>query len=144
MGNDAEIFESWARANLQPVHAACLDVIRDRIGHVPDIDRTLHPDDHMLLKNPVGYFGTGVAALASILLGIDAAGRPHDSIGTILDFGSGYGRIYRTLAAAFPASRLTALDLMGDGARFCAETLAAIGSPRMKTSGRSTFRGNTT
>jgi SAM-dependent methyltransferase len=104
------------------VHAAYLDEVRDILGHVPDIDRTLHPNDHMVLKNPVGYFGTSVAGLSAILQGISKAKMSPSDFGAILDFGSGYGRIYRALAAAFPNSRLAALDLMADGARFCAET----------------------
>jgi SAM-dependent methyltransferase len=104
------------------VHLVFLDDVLNRLGHVPDIDTTLHPDDHMVLKNPIGYFGTAVAGLSAILHSLDKAGRSPDDIGTILDFGSGYGRIYRVLAAAFPQSQLTAIDLMADGARFCAET----------------------
>ena len=115
-------FADWARANLPAFHVGYLDELQRLLGHIPDIDRRLDPQDHMVLKNVPGYFGTAVTGLVAILASLEAAGRRPADIGTILDFGSGYGRIYRAIAAAFPHAQLTALDLMEDAARYCAET----------------------
>jgi SAM-dependent methyltransferase len=76
-----------------------------------------------------------------VLAGVKAAGRTPEDITSVLDFGSGYGRVYRALAAGFPGAQLTACDLMADAAKFCATTfggdwvvsnedLAAITLPR--------------
>jgi len=85
-------------------------------------DETMSPDDHMLTADLASYFQTARQGLTCVLDGLAAAGRSPESISTVLDFGSGYGRIYRALAAGFPQAQLTACDLMEPAARFCAET----------------------
>lgn len=85
------------------------------------LNEIISPDDHMASPDPAAYFNTSRTALECILVGLEAAARPSESIASVLDFGSGYGRVYRALAAAFPHSSLTAADLMGAAARFCAE-----------------------
>lgn len=106
------------------------------------INETISPDDHMLSAgNRDAYFRTARSGLECILTGLQAASRgPHD-IRSVLDFGCGYGRVYRAIAAGFPHAKLTACDLMETAAQFCAETfggdwvkssedLAAIVLPR--------------
>jgi SAM-dependent methyltransferase len=86
------------------------------------IDETISPEDHMMTADQGSYLRTSRSGLDAVLTGLTAAGREPRHIATVLDFGSGYGRVYRALAAAFPDARLTACDLMEPAARFCAET----------------------
>jgi SAM-dependent methyltransferase len=87
-----------------------------------DFDRTISPDDHMLTADLESYFRTAQSGIDCILASLAAAGKNTDDIRSVLDFGSGYGRVYRALAAAFPDAQRTACDLMEPAARFCAET----------------------
>lgn len=107
-----------------------------------DMNLTISPDDHMMTTpDPVAYFRTSRSALDCVLRGLASAGKVPSDVGAVLDFGSGYGRVYRALAAAFPDAKLTACDLMESASRFCAETfggdwvksdedLAAVKLPR--------------
>lgn len=86
------------------------------------IDETISPDDHMMTEDIASYMHVARDGLDSVLAGLREAGRPVESVASILDFGSGYGRVYRALAAGFPNAKLTASDLMAPAAQFCAET----------------------
>src|SRR5262249_15906271 len=44
---------------------------------------------------------------------------------SILDFGSGYGRVLRVLRAAFPWADLAACDIQAGAVEFCARTFGA-------------------
>lgn len=87
-----------------------------------EFDESVSPDDHMLTTDLTAYFKTARSGLDCITDGLAAAGREKESCKSVLDFGSGYGRVYRALSAAFPHAELTACDLMEPAARFCAET----------------------
>jgi SAM-dependent methyltransferase len=69
------------------------------------------------------YFWAGRSALECIRLGLQLAGKTE--VHSILDFPCGYGRVARTLRAAFPAAALTVCDLDRDGVDFCARTFGA-------------------
>lgn len=86
------------------------------------LNETMHPDDHMLTANLESYFKTARSAIDCIIASLKSAEREASSIRSVLDFGSGYGRVYRALSAMFPHAQLTACDLMEPAARFCAET----------------------
>lgn len=85
-------------------------------------DRTVSPNDNMMTASEEAYFNTTKQAMACILGTLSDVGRAPEDIHTVMDFGCGYGRVYRGLAAAFPEARLTACDLIKDGAEFCAAT----------------------
>lgn len=87
-----------------------------------NFDRTMSPDDHMVTADLESYFRTAQSGLDCVLKGVAAAGKAPEEIKSVLDFGSGYGRVYRALAAGFPEAELTACDLMGPAAEFCAST----------------------
>jgi len=87
-----------------------------------EFNKTVSADDHMVTADLSAYFRTTQSAWKAIENSLAASGRAKNTINTILDFGSGYGRVYRALVAAFPHAKLTACDLMVDGAKFCAET----------------------
>jgi SAM-dependent methyltransferase len=86
------------------------------------MNRTIAPDDHMLQGGEDAYFRTAEAGRRAVLAGVYGAGRDPVEIHHVLDFGSGYGRVYRALAEGFPDAILTACDLMEPAARFCAQT----------------------
>lgn len=86
------------------------------------INTTISPNDHMLTSDLDSYFRTSCSALEGILASLEIASKEASEIKSVLDFGSGYGRVFRALKAAFPNAICTACDLMEEAARFCAET----------------------
>src|SRR6266508_3471736 len=78
--------------------------------------------DSMMTGDLASYFRTSRQGLDCILAGLKAADREPGTIKSVLDFGSGYGRVYRAMAVSFPDAELTASDLIADAAQFCAET----------------------
>jgi CBS domain-containing protein/SAM-dependent methyltransferase len=109
------------------ISKAEVDTYRRALAEIgPDAERLVEdisPDDQMHELGLPSYLWTGVAALQPIRLALAAAGR--DSVGNLLDFGSGHGRVLRALKAAFPDARLTACDLDPDAVDFCARTFGA-------------------
>jgi SAM-dependent methyltransferase len=87
-----------------------------------DVSRDVLPDDPMYIYNPELYFHAGSDALEKIRLALVAAQR--DSVGTILDFACGGGRVLRYLRAAFPEAAITGCDLYEAGLEFLAETFS--------------------
>ena len=83
----------------------------------------ISPHDQMDAGGRPSYLSTGVAALPPIRVALAAAGR--ESVDSVLDFGSGHGRVLRVLKAVFPDARLTACDLDRDAVDFCARTFGA-------------------
>jgi SAM-dependent methyltransferase len=83
----------------------------------PDDGMYAHPDTRH-------YFHVGSSALRAVRLALLAAGK--DEVSDILDMGCGYGRVLRTLRAAFPTARVTASDLLREPVDFCAKTFRAI------------------
>lgn len=78
-------------------------------------DDMTHPDWD---KDFASYFLSGRTALEIILQGMITSGITDP--GAILDMPSGFGRVTRHLAAAFPKARLYACDLYQDRIDFCA------------------------
>lgn len=84
----------------------------------------ISPLDRMYTHNATApYFPAGRLAVKCVSLAMLAAGR--ENLESILDFGSGFGRVLRMLKAAFPEASLTAADVRQDAVEFCAETLGA-------------------
>jgi 2-polyprenyl-3-methyl-5-hydroxy-6-metoxy-1,4-benzoquinol methylase len=115
-------FRTWVDENLRPQDINAMAEIRDFLGFDPEINQTVHPKDHMFNGQNNGYFQTSIQGLFSLVNSMKHAGMGPQAVRSVLDFGCGYGRIYRAFAAAFPKAELTALDLMEESARFCAET----------------------
>lgn len=93
-----------------------------KLSDTVQLDETMSPDDHMLTADLAAYFRTARGGLAAVENGLAAAGWIPEEVRAVLDFGCGYGRVYRALAAGLPQAQLTAADLMESAARFCAET----------------------
>ncbi len=88
------------------------------------IIQEIHPGDTMYEYNHDWYYPAGFSALRSIRLAMLAAGK--DTVTSILDLPSGYGRCLRVFKAAFPDAQLTACDIDKRGVAFCADVLGAI------------------
>lgn len=84
----------------------------------------IHPGDNMYEYNHEWYFPAGFSALRAVRLAMLAAGK--DTVTSILDLPSGYGRCLRIFKAAFPEAKLTACDINKWRVAFCADVLGAI------------------
>ncbi len=92
---------------------------------VYDVIKEISHNDDMFAGNEAHYFSVGQSALKCIRLALLSAGKGIDEIRSILDLPCGYGRVLRTLKAAFPKAQLTACDLNEEGVRFCEKVLGA-------------------
>jgi SAM-dependent methyltransferase len=108
-----------------PKTAAGLARQRELLEREPaKISTEISPEDGMYVEGHGDhYFHVGRSALRGIRLAMLAAGK--DDCHDILDMGCGYGRVLRTLQAAFPRARLTAADLVRDAVDYCARAFGA-------------------
>lgn len=90
---------------------------------VPVVDEIAPADTMFNSDAPENYFVYGPSALASIELTMMGVGK--NTLTNILDLPSGYGRVLRTLAAAFPEAQLTACDIDRDAVDFCGRIFGA-------------------
>jgi SAM-dependent methyltransferase len=88
------------------------------------LNTTISPKDGMFQGNLDHYFGCGISALNCIRNVLFIAKKTE--VNTILDFPCGYGRVMRSLRAAFPKSQITACDLEKEGVDFCNNIFNAI------------------
>jgi 2-polyprenyl-3-methyl-5-hydroxy-6-metoxy-1,4-benzoquinol methylase len=89
----------------------------------PKVSLKIDFNDVMYEGHPAAYFLSGYSALSCIRKALDAAGKK--SVLSILDFGSGHGRVLRALAANFSEAELTAVDSNKRGVDFCAREFGA-------------------
>ena len=105
-----------------------MTLLEDRVrAVVARADRTVAPGDTMYHGNDAHYFAVGASALGAVLLALEAAGRREPR--RVLDFGCGFGRVMRTLRAAFPGAELLACDVDADGVAHCARAFGARAVP---------------
>ena len=90
----------------------------------PKVSLVIDWKDMMYEGYPTHYFSSGYSALSCVRRALDKAASKSPL--SILDFGCGYGRVLRSLAADFPHARLTAADVDSGGVNFCAKTFGAI------------------
>jgi SAM-dependent methyltransferase len=89
-----------------------------------EISDEISPDDGMYAgTTPQRYFGVGKLTVRLVRLAMLETRR--GAFRSILDFACGYGRILRTLKAAFPEAELTACDINRDAVDFCARAFGA-------------------
>jgi 2-polyprenyl-3-methyl-5-hydroxy-6-metoxy-1,4-benzoquinol methylase len=92
-------------------------------GDSLEVLQEIAPNDPMYAYSPKRYFVAGPEALRCIHISMLAA--KLESAERILDFGCGFGRVLRTLKAAFPDADLTACDIREDAVEFCSNTFGA-------------------
>jgi SAM-dependent methyltransferase len=85
-------------------------------------DLTISPDDHMAFSGTDAYFHVTDSGAECIASGLADAGLDRTKVAAVLDFGCGYGRVFRALPPMFPNAICTALDLIAPAARFCADS----------------------
>ena len=73
------------------------------------VDRKISPNDSMFHGNQEHYFACGESALRVISAALSLAGM--ETPRSILDFGSGAGRVTRWFKASFPTSEIHACDI---------------------------------
>jgi SAM-dependent methyltransferase len=83
----------------------------------------ISPQDTMYEGNRIHYYSVGQSALHCVKAAMISAQK--STVHSILDFGSGFGRVLRVLAKAFPAAQLTACDISRDAIDFCAKAFRA-------------------
>lgn len=87
------------------------------------VNLRLSPSDAMYKGNDRHYLSCGASAINAILSSLYIADTSSPS--TVLDFGSGAGRVTRWLRAAFPSSKIEVCDIRGQDLEFCAEVFGA-------------------
>ncbi len=98
--------------------------IKGRLGSkIADLVVEVSPNDEMFAGNLPVYLASGVSAIEGVKRAQAAAGK--ETVGSILDFACGHGRVLRALKAEFPHANLAACDIDADGVRFCARTFGA-------------------
>lgn len=97
-----------------------------RLHATPEgISEEISPNDAMFANgNRAHYFGAGQSALEAIRLAMLVA--RMRSASRILDFGSGYGRVLRSLRAEFPEAEIYACERDEEGTAFCTSHFSAI------------------
>lgn len=83
------------------------------------VDRRVHSDDVLFNGDPGHYLAVGAGALQLIDTALQLA--DIRAVRSILDFGSGAGRVTRWLCAAFPESEITVTDVRATDIAFCVE-----------------------
>ena len=87
------------------------------------VSALISPQDGMFQGNAGHYFSCGASALNAISAAVGLSGMAR--VGSILDFGSGAGRVTRWLRASYPSADLTVTDIREDDLAFCSAEFAA-------------------
>ncbi len=90
--------------------------------YADSIDLRMAADDGMKTRDD-HYLLVGASALAAIMSALNLSGGRNP--GSILDFGSGAGRVTRWLKAAYPDASLACCDLRPQDVEFCNEVFRA-------------------
>ena len=93
-------------------------------AYYAEVGGRVHRNDVMMMAHTAAdYRRIGEEAVDLFTRGLRAAGRDPSEVVRILDFGSGYGRVTRSLAERFGADRISVFDVDEHGPRFCAAEL---------------------
>lgn len=100
--------------------------LAERVGQIMStVDRMIAEGDSMFAGSEEHYFGVASDALAAVLHALHGSDLPVPQ--RVLDFGCGYGRVLRTLRAAFPDAELVACDLDPAAVDNCVRAFGARG-----------------
>lgn len=95
-----------------------------RSRRLPGIPGRVHFNDTMLFDESESsvtlYMRAANSAVEVIERILDQQGTSFESVGSLLDFGCGHGRVLRLLSQKVPPERITACDVDAVGVRFCA------------------------
>lgn len=127
--NGARLSSARTRAILQPKRRGRMQELHRLLDEpIPQVNVAISAEDGMceFRHGQAGkdhYFHVGQNALRCIRLAMLLTKR-HE-FENILDLPCGFGRVLRTLKAAFPNAQLTACDIVQAGPDFCAEVFGA-------------------
>ena len=117
------------------------DLVSSEIGSLQKIQvepssRAISAGETMTFDpaHPEMYFFHGKSALRLVFGALSLLGRERASVGHILDFACGHGRVTRYFRSGFPHASIMVSDVDEAGVRFCAETFTA--EPHFSTSGK--------
>jgi SAM-dependent methyltransferase len=115
----------WNRRFLAAGRREALELMSSKTGRPdwPQVSLRIDRKDMMYEGDPTHYFYVGYSALFCVEQALEKAAKT--SVKSILDFGSGHGRVLRSLAARFPHAKLTAADLNAAAVDFCAKAFGA-------------------
>ncbi|HEV3211159.1 MAG TPA: class I SAM-dependent methyltransferase [Chthoniobacterales bacterium] len=115
----------WNRIFLAAGLREALELMSSKTGRSdwPKVSLRVDREDMMYEIDPTHYFCVGYSALFCVEQALEKAAKT--SVKSILDFGSGHGRVLRTLAARFPHAALTAADVNVAAVDFCAKAFGA-------------------
>ena len=89
----------------------------------PELLGRVHPNDSLMFTRTAAgrraYADAGLSAVRGIEAGLTAAGRSWSTVGSMLDFGCGYGRVGRWLSLYLPPQRVTVTDVDDAAVAFC-------------------------
>jgi SAM-dependent methyltransferase len=88
-----------------------------------EVIRQISPNDTMFQGDEEQYFRAGLSALRCVRLAVALSGGTR--VRRILDLPCGYGRVLRSLRAAFPEAEITACDLDRAAVDFCVRVFNA-------------------
>lgn len=121
-----------------PLHRAARRA-RNAFGHLmpprrfEGIPGRVHFNDFMFLDNSpeevASYAERANNVIALIEETLAAAGKTFDDVDRWLDFGCGYGRVLRFLVERVPPGRITATDVIEEGAEFCRSEFGVTALP---------------
>lgn len=86
---------------------------------------TMSPRAHVPKGNLEAYRRTSRSGWRCIFNALVTVNKGLEKCHNVLDFGCGYGRVLRAIAAGLPEANITACDLNEDAIAFCAETFGA-------------------
>lgn len=92
---------------------------------VPGVVGKVHFNDFMLVstepEDTANYMRCSRETVDQLTIALASAGKTWADIGSVLEFGCGYGRITRTLVQNIRPDKVTVCDTIAGGAKFCAQ-----------------------
>jgi len=134
LGNPYHFFKSPIAANLRRAaefrraHRAMLRstaLTAEEKRWLARVSLRTTPDDFTYDGSAAVYLAVGFSAVQAIDEALRAAGRSADSVRSIFDFPSGYGRVLRFLRARFPQATITAGEIDETALDFCRRAFSA-------------------
>ena len=92
-----------------------------KFRNYPGLNGRIHIDDTMFVGDMAHYMSVGQSAVNNIQESLTAANLSLNSLRSILDIPSGYGRVLRVLASKVHPEKITACDIQKEQIEFCAK-----------------------
>jgi hypothetical protein len=90
-----------------------------KFNNYPGLHGKISHKDAMFAGNIKHYISVGDSAMDNIEAALKIVNITFDSLRSVLDMPSGYGRVLRSLIAKVPPEKITACDIDADAIKFC-------------------------